>query len=70
MVQCQDHRQPRIIVEALTYVRGQFPVPACGHQKSPPLRADVQVLASVDRPPFARASFMRNDSPSVTTITL
>jgi hypothetical protein len=33
-------------------VRGQISVPAFGHEKSPPLGADVQFLASVDRPPF------------------
>ena len=33
-------------------VRGQISVPAFGHEKSPPLRVDVQVLASVDRSPF------------------
>jgi len=30
----------------------RFQVPAFGHEKSPPLGADVQFLASVDRPPF------------------
>jgi hypothetical protein len=33
-------------------VRGQISVPAFGHEKSPPLGADVHFLASVDRPPF------------------
>ena len=47
-------------------VNGQVKVPGGGHQKSPPLGRD-QGLFGFGRPPFARASFMRNDSPSVTT---
>ncbi len=61
----------RVVTDEMRpFVRGQFSVPAFGHEKSPPLGADVQFLSSVGRPPFARASFIRNDSPSVTTITL
>ena len=50
------------------YVNGQVKVPAGGQQKSPPLGRD-QGLFGFGRPPFARASFMRNDSPSVITTT-
>jgi Transposase DDE domain group 1 len=43
-----DH--PALVTHPI--VRGQISVPAFGHEKSPPLGADVQFLASVDRPPF------------------
>ena len=49
-------------------VNGQVVVPAGGQQKSPPLGRD-QTFFGPGRPPFERASFIRNDSPSVTTTT-
>ena len=49
-------------------VNGQVVVPAGGQQKSPPLGRD-QTFFGPGRPPFERASFMRKDSPSVTTTT-
>jgi hypothetical protein len=52
----------------LIRVNGQVKVPGGGHQKSPPLGCD-QTVFGPGRPPFDRASFMRNDSPSVTTTT-
>jgi hypothetical protein len=46
-------------------VDGQVEVPAGGHEKSPPQGLGQRAIGRP--PPRARASFMRNDSPSVAT---